>query len=217
MLRFILKYGVSGMHLNSIWKGRISYLDSLKIQEELKDSCLKEKKDSALGFECPATVTLGLRGGKEDLLLSREEFEQRNISIVSIKRGGQATLHSLGQLVVYPVVDIKKNKMRVRDFIHFIERTTKDVLLDLGIVSHKEEGQAGLFTEKGKIAFFGLHITEGVSQHGLAVNVCNDLDLFSYIRSCGYAHRPHDCISSYCPQITVREVFDLWVQKVSSV
>ena len=205
------------LHLNPIWKGEISYLDSLKIQEELKDLCIKEKTDSAVGFECPSTVTLGLRGGKEDLLLSQEEFEKRNIPIVSIKRGGQATLHSLGQLVVYPVVDIKKNKMRVRDFIHFIERVTQEVLQDLGISSHKEEGQAGLFTKKGKIAFFGLHITEGVSQHGLAVNVCNDLDLFSCIRSCGSAHRPHDCVSNYHSQITVRGVFDLWIQKVSSV
>ena len=204
------------MQLKPVWKDRISYLDSLKVQEELKDLCLRENKDSAVGFECPATVTLGLRGGDEDLLISQKEFERKNISIVSIKRGGQATLHSPGQLVIYPVVGIKKNKMRVRDFIHFIEKVTKEVLLDLGISSHKEEGQAGLFTDKGKIAFFGLHITEGVSQHGLAVNVCNDLNLFSYIRSCGFAHRPHDRISNYCPQITVRKVFDLWIQKVSS-
>ncbi len=205
------------MKLHPVWKDKISYLDSLKTQEELKKFCLKKNQDSIVGFECPTTVTLGLRGGDKDLLLSKEEFLRKNIPIVSIKRGGQATLHSPGQLVLYPVVDIKKNKMRVRDFIVCIENITKEILMDLGIDTHKEEGQAGLFTTKGKIAFFGLHITEGVSQHGLAINVCNDLNLFSYIRSCGTTGRPHDCISNYYPQITTKEVFDLWVQKTSFI
>ena len=201
------------MKLTSLWKGQISYCESLHLQEELKTACLKQGRDFALGFECPGVVTLGLRGSQKDLLVDRKEFSKKNIEIISIKRGGQATLHSLGQLVIYPVVDIKKNKMRVRDFIVFIEKITQKTLLELGIATHKEEGQAGLFTKKGKIAFFGLHVTQGVSQHGLAVNVQNDLQLFSLIRSCGTSHRPHDSVASYVKNITVQEVFDLWIQK----
>ena len=203
------------MHLNPVWKDKIPYLDSLKIQEKLKTLCILQKKDSAIGFECPTTITLGLRGGDSDLLLSEKEYQKKDIPVVSIKRGGQATLHSPGQLVLYPVVDIKRNKMRVRDFITCIEKITQNTLLHLGIPTHKEEGQAGLFTKKGKIAFFGLHVTQGVSQHGLAINVCNNLDLFSYIRSCGTTHRPHDRISFYHPSITVKKVFDLWITKAT--
>ena len=201
------------MRIHPVWKNKILYVDSLKAQEQLKELCVNDKQGSAIGFECPTTITLGLRGGDEDLLLSREEYQQKNIPIVSIKRGGQATLHSPGQLVLYPVVNIKKNKMRARDFVTLIERITQQTLLDLGIQTHKEEGQAGLFTKKGKIAFFGLHITEGVSQHGLAINVCNDLDLFSYIRSCGVARRSHDRVSFYHTSITVKQVFDLWIKQ----
>lgn len=204
------------MILNAVWKGFVSYLDSLKIQEDLKKLCLEQRRDFAAGFECPATVTLGLRGEDKDLLLSKEEFAQKNIPIVPIQRGGQATLHSPGQLVVYPVVNIQKNKMRVRDFIVYIENVTKSVLESLGIKVHKEEGQAGLFTQKGKIAFFGLHVANGISQHGLAVNVKNDLSLFSYIRSCGAANRLHDRVQDYCPWITVKDFFDLWIQKALS-
>jgi len=201
------------MQLHPIWKNKISYQESLKIQEDLKRVCLQNHQDSIVGFECPTTVTLGLRGNEEDLILSREELAQKGIPVISIHRGGQATLHSLGQLVMYPVVDIKKNNMRVRDFITSIEKRTQQVLEDLGVSTHKEEGQAGLFTSKGKIAFFGLHVSRGVSQHGLSINVCNNLNLFSYIRSCGQKDRPHDCISNYHPKITIEEVFRMWVQK----
>ena len=90
---------------------------------------------------------------------------------------------------------------------------TRQVFTQLGVSVHKEEGQAGLFTKRGKIAFFGIHITEGVSQHGLAVNVHNDLNLFDLIRSCGVHRKTHDKLSNYC-NITIQEVFDLWVKTV---
>ena len=199
------------MQFCSIWKSQISYQESLRAQEDLKRICIQNHQDSVMGFECPTTVTLGLRGTSEDLILSREELAQKGVPIVSIHRGGQATLHSLGQLVIYPIVNIQKVNMRVRDFMKFIEERTQKVLKAYGIESHKEEGQAGLFTSKGKIAFFGLHISHGVSQHGLAINVRNDLNLFSYIRSCGQKNRLHDCIARYNSRVTVEDVFRKWV------
>ena len=194
------------------WKNSISYKESLQAQEELKNSCLKNFENFALGFECPATITLGLRGGKEDLLLEEVEYQKKNIPIINIQRGGQATLHSQGQLVIYPIIDIKKNKMRVRDFIQFVELVTKKTLEQLDIQTHKEEDQAGLFTSKGKIAFFGIHVTQGISQHGLSLNVSNDLNLFNYIRSCGMNRRIHDKVSNYHPDISLQEVFNLWLK-----
>lgn len=205
------------MKLHPVWKNKIPYLESLKIQEELKAICLKKKIDLSLGFECPSTITLGLRGEKEDLLLSEDECKKKNISIMTIKRGGQATLHSPGQLIIYPIVDIKRNKMRVRDFIEVIEKITHRVFSYLGVKTHKEEDQAGLFTDKGKIAFFGIHVSEGISQHGLAMNINNDLNLFSYIRSCGIKNRPHDRLCHYHSKITMREIFDLWIKTAENI
>ena len=201
------------MIFQKVWENQISYLDSLKKQEELKAECLKTGRSFALGFHCPAVITLGLRGSEEDLLFSQSEYKKKNISIISIKRGGQATLHSPGQLVLYPISNIKQNKFRVRDFVHFIEQTTRQVFTQLGVSVHKEEGQAGLFTQRGKIAFFGIHITEGVSQHGLAVNIHNDLSLFDSIRSCGVSRRTHDKLSNYC-NITVQDFFNLWIKTI---
>ena len=128
------------MKFTACWKDSIPYNQSLQIQEGLKNSCLKHFENFALGFECPTTITLGLRGGREDLLLDETEYEKKNIPIVSIQRGGQATLHSQGQLVIYPIIDIKKNKIRVRDFIQFIELVTQKTLEQLDIQTHKEEG-----------------------------------------------------------------------------
>ena len=200
------------MYFTPLWKDQILYLKSLQIQEELKNSCLEKPENFALGFECPTVITLGFRGGKEDLLLDKKEYHKKNISIINVQRGGQATLHSLGQLVIYPIIDIKKNKIRIRDFIQFIEEVTQNTLKELNIDTHKEEGQAGLFTSKGKIAFFGIHITQGISQHGLSLNICNDISLFSYIRSCGTAHRVHDKVSHYHSQVSLNEIFNLWIQ-----
>ena len=202
------------MEFQSIWKGRITYLESLKLQEELKILCRKGACGFVLGFECFPTITLGLRGGEGDLLLDKKSYAEKNISIVRVKRGGQATLHSPGQLVIYPVVDMKRAKMRVKDFILFVEDVTRKLCGSLSIAVKKEEGgPAGLFTKKGKLAFFGIHVSEGISQHGLALNVKNDLRLFSMIKSCGEAGRPHDKLSHYAPGFNLKKVFDLWFQE----
>ncbi len=204
------------MIFQKIWEDQIPYLDSLKKQEELKTKCLETSDNFALCFHCPTVITMGLRGFEEDLLLPKPEYQKKNIPIISIKRGGQATLHSPGQLVLYPISNIKQNKLRARDFVHFIEQVTHKVFTQLDVPTHKEEGQAGLFTKKGKIAFFGIHITEGVSQHGLAININNDLSLFDLIRSCGVSHRTHDKLSNYC-NITIQEVFDLWLKTAKKI
>lgn len=204
------------MIFQKVWENRIPYLESLKKQEDLKTKCLATNQNFALCFDCPTVITMGLRGSEDDLLLPKSEYEDKNISIVSIKRGGQATMHSPGQLVLYPISNIKQNKLRARDFVHFIEQVTKKTLSQFGVSTHKEEGQAGLFTAKGKIAFFGIHITDGVSQHGLAINVSNDLSLFDLIRSCGISRRTHDKLSHYC-KISLQEVFDLWVKTAKKI
>ncbi|MDE0518572.1 MAG: lipoyl(octanoyl) transferase LipB [Bdellovibrionales bacterium] len=166
-----------------------------------------------IGFECPACITLGLRGKEEtDLNKAVEEYKKKKIEIVPIKRGGQATLHSPGQLVIYPVMSLLQWKIRPREFLSILEKITQDILEQYGILAEKREEAAGLFTRKGKIAFFGIHISGGISQHGLAINVHNDLKLFNLIRSCGVSRRPHDSFQSYnlCPNL--KEVFSLWCQ-----
>ncbi len=201
-----------------LWKGKILYRESLILQEQLKKQTCKSKTGFILGFECPACVTLGVRGQTEkDLSGALEEYQKQKIEIVAIKRGGQATLHSSGQLVIYPIMDLLQWKVRPRDFLSFLEKVTKITLKEYGILVEKQEDSAGLFTDKGKIAFFGIHISGGVSQHGLAINVKNDLKLFNLIRSCGVSHRPHDSFQSRGLEPNLEEVFSLWCKTAESL
>lgn len=198
-----------------LWKGEIPYRESLSLQEELKQKARKTSQAFLVGFECPGCITLGLRGKKEtDLQASHADY--KDIEVITIKRGGQATLHSLGQLVIYPVMDLLSWKIRPRDFLSILESITQKTLKQYGVTAEKKEDSAGLFTQNGKIAFFGIHISGGVSQHGLAVNICNDLRLFNLIRSCGVTHRPHDSLQNYGLNPGLKEVFSLWCQIAKS-
>ena len=204
--------------MKSIWKGKIPYRESLSLQNQLKEKACKTQNAFFIGFECPPCITLGLRGKKkEDLSWTAAEYKKKKIEIIDIKRGGQATLHSPGQLVIYPIMDLLQWKIRPRDFLVLLEKITQDTLKQYNILAEKQENSAGLFTGKGKIAFFGIHISRGVSQHGLAINVQNDLKLFDLIRSCGVSHRPHDSFQNYGLPPALKEIFLRWCERAESL
>ena len=199
--------------IQSLWLGDLPFDASLKKQEDLKKQLLsgKQKPGFFMGFEPQSSViTTGLRSGKNDILWSEKKLKKFGISECPIKRGGEATLHSPGQLVIYPVISLVLFSLKVKDYIVRLETISKDVLSQIGISTEKEEQNAGLSTTKGKIAFFGVHISQGISQHGLAFNVNNQLHLFSSIKSCGLAHRKHDSLFEAGIKISTKHLFDMW-------
>ena len=195
------------------WKGVIPFAESLKAQEYFKSIALKGAF-CFLGFESERPViTKGLRTKSEDIVWSEEVLNQKHFEQHELIRGGQATLHSPGQLVIYPVFSLSLLNLKMKDFIILLEDITRDVLNDLGIPSERLEEYAGLSTERGKIAFFGIHISGGVSQHGLSININNDLSLFSSIKSCGVLNRSHDRLADHDLKITSEQLFNLWIEK----
>lgn len=194
------------------WKGFISFQESLEKQKELKDLALRGSI-GFLGFESKnPTITKGLRATIEDIVWTQEKLKQYGFEEYSLHRGGQATLHAPGQLVIYPVMNISSICLKLKEFIFLLEEVTKDVLKDFGIASERTEKYVGLSTKKGKIAFFGIHLTEGISQHGLSINVSNDLSLFSSIKSCGVSNRSHDRLYDY-QSISTEDLFYIWIEK----
>lgn len=196
------------------WVGLIPFEESLKMQEVFKSSAGKSHL-YFFGFESDQPViTLGLRSNSDHIVWTQEQLKSRDITILNIKRGGEATLHAPGQLVIYPVVHLPSLNLKVRDWIKLLEHITKAVLEDLGLLVWQEGKYAGLYTKKGKIAFFGIHISKGLSQHGLSINVNNDLSLFEAIRSCGEKDRAHDKLLLY-PKISLNaeELFFKWCDK----
>lgn len=168
--------------LNPQWLSLMDYESALQAQSRSWNSARaailrNEISASILGLEHPAVVTLGSRGQADQDLKAKIPF-------VRTDRGGQATLHSPGQLVIYPILALQQWKLGVREFVEILQTTTQALLQQYGIESRVAAG-AGLQTAHGKIAFIGLRVERGVTRHGLSLNVRNDLGLFSQIRSCG--------------------------------
>ena len=196
------------------WAGSTPFEKSLLVQEKLKMAA-KNSIFCFYGFEPSSPViSLGLKADKSHVLWSKDQLKQKGISLFKVKRGGEACLHSPGQLVIYPIMRLPLLPIKVKDFISALEQISQSFLKSLGVKSHKEGKTAGLYSQRGKIGFFGLHISEGVSGQGLSINVRQDLSLLKSIKSCGMKDRPQDQLSLYpSGQLSLEELFFNWCEK----
>ena len=193
----------------------ITYDEGLRAQDEvvnhLRGSSADIELGTILGLEHQSVITLGKRGRvEEDLEVGADELKRRGIELHISPRGGQATLHSPGQLVIYPCVSLMKMGLGVRDYVSLLEKVTQAFLKDLGLEAKPDPEEPGLYTAKGKIAFFGIRVTHAIASHGIAINAGNDLSLFKLIRSCGKASEKFDAIKLKKNQ-TMSQLFALWV------
>lgn len=194
-----------------IWKGLVPYEEGLKIQAELSEKTRIDRVTRLIGLEHPMVITLGKRGNPiEDL-----QHSATNAPVVITDRGGQATLHSPGQLVIYPIVHLQEKGMGVRDFVHHLEEATIETLMTYGIQTSRGEA-SGVFTEKGKIAFVGIRVDRGVSRHGISINISNDLALFDLIRPCGVSHQKMDRVVNH-QDVKIEDFYTRWSQFMTRV
>jgi lipoate-protein ligase B len=152
--------------------------------------------DTLILVEHPATVTLGRRGSEADLRLDAAEFSYQGISLQSIDRGGLATAHEPGQLVVYPVLALKRKD--VRWFARTFLGAVVDLLEDYGLNGYLKDGEPGVWVDDRKICSFGIALKKWVSSHGIALNVNNTLKVFETIIPCG---RPQEIVTSMALEI----------------
>lgn len=193
------------IHIEASYIGTIEYQAAYQLQCHLWSLAKSKQQLSLIGLEHPAVMTLGRR------MTGRFSIEQQqDIPIVQSTRGGLVTVHSEGQLVVYPIVDLKKIGLGVKDFVFLLLKTTQEVLSSYGLQTYTDDRNIGLYTEKGKIAFCGLEIKEGISLHGISINISNDLQLFSKIVSCGISNLNTDRVINHNPDVTLREFFERW-------
>jgi len=131
--------------------------------------------------EHPPVFTQGQAGKAEHVLAPGE------IPVIQVDRGGQVTYHGPGQIVAYPLIDLKRRGIGVRDFVHRIEESIIDVLEKYGVTGERVDGAPGIYVNGDKIASLGLRVRRGCSFHGLAFNIDMDLEPFGRINPCGYA------------------------------
>jgi len=167
--------------------GRRRYGDVLALQRTLAAQRLAGQRhdDLLLLVEHEPVVTLGRTTAATSLPLSSDELARRGIEVFNVERGGDVTWHGPGQLVGYPILDLRAQ----REDLHWYLRTLEDVLIDsleaLGIPADRNPGRTGVWTAGRKIASIGVHVKRWVTYHGFALNVTNALEGFELIVPCG--------------------------------
>ncbi|NOX34594.1 MAG: lipoyl(octanoyl) transferase LipB [Deltaproteobacteria bacterium] len=167
--------------------GLLEYKRALDLQVETLQAKINKSilEDRVFFVEHLPVYTLGKRGGKENLSVSKKFLDSKNIDIVQTDRGGNITYHGPGQAVLYPIVDLEKNKIRVKDFVHGLEEIMKLTAMDFNIDAVRNRRNHGIWVENSKIGSVGISIKRGISFHGLALNIKPDLEPFSWINPCG--------------------------------
>ena len=166
----------------------MSYREAFGIQSKIA----AERKqgsgaDHLLFVEHPHVITIGRNGHLENLLAPEEILQRAGIELFESDRGGDVTYHGPGQIVAYPIMDLREWKRDVGAFVRAIEQVLIDTLADFGIEAERIAGLTGVWTDQGKIAAIGVHLSRWVSTHGCALNVSTDLQYFQYIVPCGLA------------------------------
>ncbi|MBN2099428.1 MAG: lipoyl(octanoyl) transferase LipB [Dehalococcoidia bacterium] len=168
--------------------GLTEYGEACRIQRMLWASTLAgQGEDSLLMLEHPPTITLGKSGKIENLLISKEALADRGLSLFFTERGGDITYHGPGQLVVYPIIDLRNRGKDIHRYVHDLEEVVIRTLADLEIRAGRDERNAGVWAGGSKIAAIGVSVRRWVTMHGLALNVNPDLSHFSLINPCGFA------------------------------
>ena len=158
---------------------RKNFLDTLQIQESLRNKVLKNNTDNYLILvEHDHVYTLGKNANSNNIL-------NNTCEIIQTQRGGDVTYHGPGQLVAYPIINLKKKKIGVKDYISMIEKLISNILIDYNLEPQILKEETGVWVQDKKIASIGIHVTRGVTMHGLAINVNTDLSYFDNIISCG--------------------------------
>lgn len=186
--------------INVVYLGRADYATALKLQETV---CHLVKTGrighTLLLLEHPPVITLGRNAGAENIVASRDFLAGQGIELFETDRGGDVTFHGPGQLVGYPIFDLRGFVPRIGavEFVRKMEEALIRTCGDLGVPAQRVAGLTGVWTRHeasntlpAKIAAIGVHVSRGVTSHGFALNVSTDLDYFKLIVPCGLAGKP---------------------------
>ncbi|HSG09588.1 MAG TPA: lipoyl(octanoyl) transferase LipB [Longimicrobiales bacterium] len=169
------------------WLGRVPYSDGLALQE---DVVLRRKSgevpDTLLLLEHPHVITLGTASTAEHVLVGDQERAELGVDLVEVGRGGDVTYHGPGQLVGYPILDLKPDRKDLHRYLRDLEEVVIRSVRSMGVPARRVPGLTGVWTDLGKIAAIGVRVSSGwITSHGFALNVHTDLTFFRTIVPCG--------------------------------
>jgi len=187
------------MVTNVLYLGRVAYGTALNLQRTLQGLRKAGRiENTLLLLEHPPVITLGRNAKLENVLAPAEFLAQRGVELFEIDRGGDVTFHGPGQLIAYPIFDLRTFDPRVGavEYVRRLEEVLIRTCSDFGIGTQRIKGLTGVWTyampkkPEAKIAAIGVHISRSVTTHGFALNVSTDLDFFSLIVPCGIPNKP---------------------------
>jgi len=161
--------------------GRVDYEPVWRAMQAFTDARDERTPDEIWLVEHAPVFTLGQAGKPEHVLAPGD------IPVLKVDRGGQVTYHGPGQIVAYPLLDLRRLKIGVRDYVHRIEQAIIDTLVRYGIAAVRRDGAPGVYVDDAKVAALGIRVRRGCTFHGLAFNIAMDLEPFARINPCGYA------------------------------
>lgn len=169
--------------------GLIEYTRAHSLQKKCLEDVCQGGEDRLLICEHPCVLTSGHLGRKENILVSTDQMQQKGIEIFTVDRGGEVTLHSPGQLVMYSILNLKNYGKDLKHYLYKLEHVIIDFLGEFGILAFRVPGKTGAWVwaeaQEKKIASLGIGVKKWVSFHGAAININTDLNLFSMIKPCG--------------------------------
>ena len=167
--------------MKTVFRGRQDYVPLWREMQAFTDNRDEATPDEIWFVEHPPVFTMGLNASKEHLLAPGD------IPVVQIDRGGQVTFHGPGQLMVYPLIDLRRSNIGVRTLVTALEQSVVDLVAEFNVEAAARADAPGVYVNGEKLASVGLRIRRGASFHGMALNVDIDLEPFSRINPCGYA------------------------------
>lgn len=178
--------------LVATWLGRVPYVEGWRLQEAVATRVRRGDPDRLLLLEHDPVYTIGRRGTTANLLAAPDLLRSRGASVYHVDRGGDITYHGPGQLVGYPVVALGERPDLVA-YVRGLEDALIDALASYGVEARRERRKTGVWVDladgrPAKVAAIGVRVSRGVSTHGFALNVSTDLEAFSLMVPCGFAH-----------------------------
>jgi len=178
---------VADRELWTVSLGHLGYLEALELQRSLARDRISGAipQDLLLLVEHPPVVTLGRSSKQKHLVASPEFLQSKGVELFDVERGGDVTFHGPGQLVGYPIIDLKRHRQDLHWYLRKIEEALINSLDDYGIPGERNTAYTGVWTRGKKIASIGVHARDWVTWHGFALNVTTDLSYFDLIVPCG--------------------------------
>jgi lipoyl(octanoyl) transferase len=179
-------------HLDIRRLGLVPYAEALTLQRALVEDRRQGRiEDVLLLVEHPHVLTLGVRGdgGRSHILVRPEALASRGVEVHETGRGGDITYHGPGQIVGYPIIDLKPDRRDVHRYVRDLEDVLIRTARDYGVDATRVEGLTGVWVGRDKLAAIGVRIARWITSHGFALNVSTDLDPFTWIVPCGIVDR----------------------------